>query len=74
MFYQVRAIIFFHSQDEATDFYHDCELALPKGDVMNPGQPDQECGIIDLIKCHHDEFPHEPCEVISRADNCPQPP
>lgn len=74
MFYQVRANLFFHEEDEAIDFYHDCQIALPKASVINPGTPEQECSVIDFIKCYHDEQPHGSCDAISHEDNCPLSP
>ena len=71
MFYQVRANLYFRSEDEAIDFYHDCQLALAKGAVLNPGTPEQECSVIERIHCQHDEQPHEPCYRLDYADNCP---
>lgn len=71
MFYQVRANLFFHDEDEAKDFYHDCEVALPKASVINPGTPEQECSTTERIHCQHDELPHEPCFILDHTDNCP---
>lgn len=74
MFYEVRANLYFSSQDEADDFYHDCEVALPKATVVNPGTPEQECSTIELLFCRHDEHPLLPCSVLEKADDCPVPP
>lgn len=71
MIYEVRAIMFFATEDEADDFFHDCEVALPKATVVNPGQPNQQCSESDLIKCQHDDHPSEPCTLNSHIDNCP---
>ena len=71
MIYEVRATMFFDKVDEATDFLHDCEVALPKATVVNPGQDNQECSVVDYMKCHHNEQPPEPCELITHEDNCP---
>lgn len=71
MFYEVRADIFFTEEDEAVDFFHDCQLALPKGTVVNPGQENQQCSAIDYLKCHHDDNPNTPCELIDHEDDCP---
>lgn len=68
MFYRVTANLHFTIQDEANDFYHDCELALAKAQTINPGQLNQETGAIILQKCYHDENPNQPCEVISTAE------
>lgn len=71
MIYEVRATMFFNQEDEADDFFHDCEVALPKATVVNPGQPSQECSTADLIKCRHDDHPPEPCTLNTHVDNCP---
>lgn len=65
MFYRVTANLPFTDEDEANDFYHDCQVAIPKADTINPGQPNEEQGYIKLVKCHHDEDPNQPCELIS---------
>ena len=67
MFYRVSASIFFLEQDEAVDFYRDCKLALVKGNVINPGQPNEEKSAILLQLCHHDESPALACEVMDSA-------
>lgn len=71
MIYEVRARMFFDKEDEAIDFYHDCELALPKATVVNPCQDNQECSGADLIRCRHDQHPNEPCDLNWRMTNCP---
>jgi len=71
MIYEVRATMFFDIENEADDFFHDCEVALPKATVVNPDQPNQECSRADLIKCHHDDHPPEPCTLNTHIDNCP---
>jgi len=64
MFYRVRVNLPFTIEDEANDFYHDCDLALPKSAIINPGQPNEERGYIILEECHHDETPSLPCLII----------
>lgn len=68
MFFRVIAIIPFTNQDEANDFYHDCELALPKGSTINPGRDNQEKGTILLEACYHDEEEPKGCETIAEAE------
>lgn len=63
MIYQVRANLFFDERDEAVDFYHDCEVAFPKGITVNPDGVNAEYSIVELIENHHDENPNEPCTV-----------
>ena len=74
MIYEVRATMFFDQEDEALDFFHDCEVALPKSTVVNPGQPNQECSQANLIECHHDNRPPESCDLNEHIDNCPDSP
>lgn len=74
MIYEVRASFFFDVEDEAKDFFHDCEQTLPKATVINPGQPNQECSVADLILCHHDDHPPEACSLNEHIDNCPLQP
>lgn len=61
MFYRVRADLAFTDLDEGNDFYHDCVVALPKSNLINPGQPNQEGGTIVMEECYHDENPQKPC-------------
>lgn len=74
MIYQVTATMYFDVENEATDFFHDCHIALPKAIVVKPGQPDQQCSVADLLECRHDHTPPDPCSLISHIDNCPLPP
>jgi len=74
MFYRVKADILFSIEDEANDFYHDCEVALPKGSVIHPDEPNQECSHIELHRCYHDLVPNQPCIKVDQQDNCPEPP
>jgi len=72
MFYRVRADIIFDVEDEARDFYHDCEIALPKGAIINPDQDNMEISQILLEECYHDESPTQPCKIIeTQASNEP---
>lgn len=70
MIYQVRANLYFAQKDEATDFAHDCEVAMAKAVVVNPDTPEQEGCSVELIKCYHDETPSKPCEPCG-ALQCP---
>jgi len=65
MFYRVTANLHFTEPDEANDFYHDCQVALPKSDTINPDTISIEKGHIEIHKCYHDEDPTKPCEVIN---------
>lgn len=72
MIYQVRANLFFDEEDEAKDFYHDCELALPKGTLINPDQPNLEFSAIELIDNNHDQDPNQPCIIRAFENNFPE--
>lgn len=61
---QVRANLFFDKEDEAEDFYHDCEVAYPKSITINPNTPEAELATIELILNKHDEDPNIPCELL----------
>lgn len=69
MIYQVRANILFTEQDEASDFYHDCELALGKGTKINPDSENAEYSIAELIENNHDTDPNQPCTLLSVHQN-----
>lgn len=64
MIYEVRARLFFDEKDEAADFYHDCEVAYPKGITVNPDGENAEFSYCDLVENHHDENPTASCHVI----------
>lgn len=74
MIYQVRADLFFSDLDEATDFYHDCELAYEKSTIINPDTEAAEYSIIEYIFNHHDEDPNVACELLASETNRPPPP
>lgn len=71
MIYEVRAVMFFDSENEARDFFHDCEIALPKATVVKPGQPDQQYSWADRLYCGHDKTPPTPCSLLDHIDNQP---
>lgn len=54
----------FDIEDEANDFYHDCELALAKAATINSGLLNKEPSIIEFILNNHDSDPNQPCELI----------
>lgn len=64
MFYRVSASISFKSLDEARDYYHDCEKALPKGNTINLAEINEERGYIALQECHHDIDPRGECDLV----------
>lgn len=71
MIYQVRANLFFDKEDEARDFYHDCELALAKSRTLNPNKRNTELGVIELIENHHEDDPHSECSYLDFATTYP---
>lgn len=73
MIYQVTAVMLFTRHDEAVDFFHDCELALPKATVIHPGEANQECSYSNFIHCRHDQVPGGSCDLAQHIDNCPVP-
>lgn len=73
MFDRVTADLFFTEEDEANDFYHDCQLAILKSQTINPNQPDQERGEITLHHCTHDE-PHINTCTLLKSEQSPLPP
>lgn len=72
MFYEVIAHLLFTQEDEAKDFYHDCEVALPKTGFINPGQPNMEFSSIELMENHHDQDPNIPCVKLLLAVKRPE--
>lgn len=67
MIYQVRANLYFNEKDEAKDFYHDCQKALPKAMPVNPDTENAEFNRIELIENHHDDDPNQPCSLLEMA-------
>lgn len=74
MIYQVRANLYFNIEDEAIDFYHDCELAYLKSTVVNPGQLEAEYSSIQRILSNHDLDPNQPSVLLESNTNEPPPP
>ncbi|MBA7663564.1 hypothetical protein ES703_71609 [subsurface metagenome] len=69
MIYQVRANLYFTKEDEAKDFYHDCELAFFKDTAISSDSLAAEFSIIELIENHHDEDPNAPCCLLASDTN-----
>lgn len=67
IYYRVTADIFFDIEDEATDFYHDCQLALAKGVTINSGNPNEERSQIVLHDCQHAQQQHLTCTIRDSA-------
>jgi len=64
MIYRVTMDLYFDDEDQANDFYHDGEVALPKSVVINPALPGQENGYIRLHQCEHELQPPLECTII----------
>lgn len=73
MIYQVTANMLFDIEDEALDFYHDCELALAKATVINPGQPNEEYSYCEIALSNHELDPNQPSVIIQYENNMPIP-
>lgn len=74
MLYELRTRIFCQTQSDFDDVIDKLDGLKPDMKVINPGQPNQECSVIEIIENRHDESPHAPCNEISHWDNCPAGP
>jgi len=74
MFYRVTADLLFTDEDEARDFFHDCQMACPKSMVVHPGEENEERGHCMLVACRHNETPYAPCSVLDEIWCPPKPP
>jgi len=72
MKHQVRANLIFTDEDEARDFYRDCELALAKTGLINPETENLEFSTIELISNNHDQEPNQPCKLLRSATTKPE--
>ncbi|MBA7715053.1 hypothetical protein ES703_124091 [subsurface metagenome] len=64
MFYRLRIDLAFTtipSPDKARLY---AKKLLSQAVVINPGEPNEERGYITLERCHHDELPSQPCEIL----------
>lgn len=64
MIYQVQAQFFFALEDEANDFFHDCQVAIAKAITINPGQPNEQRSTASNQLCFHDLTPPGPCTIV----------
>lgn len=64
MFYVVKAIYTFTNQDEAKDFFHDCQVALPKTTPIPSVEPYTDPCPLTYHACFHDEDPLQPCVLL----------
>ena len=74
MIYELRTTIFCDSQANFDDVLDKLNDLKPQMRVINPGQTNQECSLLDVIENHHGEIPPAPCRELSHWDNCPSPP
>ena len=74
MIYQIRANLLFDIEDEANDFYHDCEIAQSKTIIVNPGTPEAEHSLIEKILSNHELNPNQPSILLASKSNKPPPP
>lgn len=73
MIYEVNARLIFANEDESKDFFHDCQLALGKTAVVNPGRPDAEYSSVQRILSNHDLDPNEESIVLESDTTAPSP-
>lgn len=71
MIYEVRATLFFNTLTAPDQIKQALLQVWSHAQVINPGTPEQECSTMDVIECHHDEHPPQPCHAIFHRDNCP---
>lgn len=71
MFYEVRFTGYFDSLAIPDQIKQALLAVWSHTHVINPGQENQECSTVDVLKNFHDENPHQPCEPIFHKDNCP---
>lgn len=69
--YELRIDVFCENEVDYTDVMDKLDDLKPIMKVINPGQLNQQCSVIDLILNRHDESPRAPCTEISHWDNCP---
>lgn len=71
MIYELRVSVFLKDRSVLRDILQELERRKRFMKVVKPGTPQQQCSMIDVIKCRHDESPVEPCTLVSHWDNCP---
>lgn len=69
MIYRVDATLYFLFEDEATDFFHDCDNALPKAVTINQDLPNEAHSWARQQRCTHDQAETGPCDVIDYAES-----
>lgn len=71
MIYELRINCFFEDESDVNDIIDKLDDHKPHMVVLNPGQEDQECSVIDTLVCNHELIPRERCVLTSHWDNCP---
>lgn len=71
MLYELRIDVYVEHQSDLNDVLDKLNDLKHEMKVINPGQPDQECSVIETIENHHDVHPALPCFELSHWDNCP---
>ena len=69
MIYQVRAELYVQNHHDLDDVLDKIEDLKDKLLVVNPGQENEECSIIETIENRHDENPNGACEIRFHWDN-----
>lgn len=64
MFYRIILDLAYSSDTNPKSIMAHAKTLFKDAQTINPGQPTQEVGFIQLQKCYHDENPFKPCEVI----------
>lgn len=68
MFYRVVVNLNFNREDIPERAYRDARWLLQNAIVVNPGQPNEERGYIELQQCFHDEDPTRPCVILRHVE------
>lgn len=68
MFYKVEIILNFRKEEDTEDLIDKALDVLENAVVINPGQPNEERGYIDLQQCFHDEDPIRSCVVLKHIE------
>lgn len=64
MVYELNIRLFFSKMSIPDKARQDALWLLSKAVVVHPGEDNEDRGCIQLLKCHHDEDPAQPCEVM----------
>jgi len=64
MIYRITVDMMFNDPDPMGDILEEVQCHEHQAITINPGQPNEEKSIIDVVQCHHDETPTSPCHSI----------